>query len=135
MNPEILNQLKQLNSKEVREGEVVFSEGNDAEDTMYFILSGQISIFKKRPDGDHEIERLGPGSFFGEMALIGNQRRMASAKSAAPSSKIIILNKAIFLKLCGSNPQFILNMLKYAVSRLIAAEDKLQQVKEEKKIR
>jgi len=134
MRPEIIEQLKQLNTMEVQQGQIIFSEGDDANDTMYFIISGTIGIYKKNPDGEHEIERLSPGSFFGEMALIGNQVRLATAKSIDPVSKVAVLNKAIFLKLCGSNPLFVLNLLKYSVSRLLVAEDKLQKIKEEKKV-
>jgi len=133
MRPEILEQLKQLNTREFEEGQIIFKEGAEADDSMFFIVSGQVGIYKNRPDGElHEIERYSPGSFFGEMALVGNQLRMASAKSLSAGTKIIVLNKAVFLKLCGTNPQFVLNMLKYSVSRLLAAEDKLQKLKEEK---
>jgi hypothetical protein len=46
--------------------------------TMYFICKGQVEILS--PEGD-SIVTLGSGSFFGEMALLGNGLRSATVKS------------------------------------------------------
>lgn len=133
MRKEVLETLKTLSSRDFRQGETIFKEGDMPDDTMYFLLTGEIGIMKKRPEGEREINRVSPGSFFGEMALIGNRPRLASARVQSVSAKVAVLNKATFLKLCGTTPQFVLNMLQYAVSRLLAAEDKLQRIKEENK--
>jgi len=131
MTPEIIDQVRQVSSRELSRGEIVFLEGDLPDDTMFFLLTGEIGIYKNRPDGEKMINQLGPGSFFGEMALVGQRPRLATAKVISDNARIAILTRDVFLKLCGKSPQFLFNLLKYAVSRLIAAEDKLQRIKEE----
>ena len=58
-------------------GEYVIRQGEFA-DCMYFLASGSVRVFV----GDAEVARLGPGSPFGETALITNQFRNASVVSA-----------------------------------------------------
>jgi len=57
-------------------GEHIIRQGEFA-DCMYFLTSGQVSVLV---DGA-EVARLGPGSSFGETALIDNQYRNASIVS------------------------------------------------------
>ena len=75
--------------------------------------------------------RLGPGKFFGEMALIHERPRLATARVISPTAKLALMDRAILLKLAGSSPEFIFYLLRHAVERLLAAEDKLQRVREE----
>lgn len=122
--------LQRSTSRGLKQGEILMREGEVPENEMYFILSGEVGIYKQRPSGDHLIETLRQGQFFGEMALVGQQTRLATAK-AHTDVRLIVIDRATFMKLCGSNPQFIFNLLKYAITRLLAAEDNLQQINEE----
>jgi NTE family protein len=58
-------------------GEVVFVEGCLG-DSLYLIDSGQVKISTGSGPGERIINYLGPGNFFGEMALLLNQRRSAN---------------------------------------------------------
>jgi voltage-gated potassium channel len=52
---------------------------------MYFIASGEVEVkLEPRP------VRLGPGSFFGEMALLERGVRMATVVTTAPSTLLIL---------------------------------------------
>src|SRR6185503_6555901 len=55
-------------------GEVVFVE-NSLGDSMYLIESGQVKVSVNTGQQEKIINYLGPGNFFGEMALLLNQRR------------------------------------------------------------
>lgn len=74
--------LERIGSRGVRKtyhrGEPIFSQG-DAGDYVYFIESGQVSIFIDKFNSREEIHTLGPGQCFGEMALFNRDRRTASA--------------------------------------------------------
>jgi len=59
------------------QGEVVFVEGSLG-DSLYFIESGQVKISTGRGSSERILNYLGPGNFFGEMAVLLNQRRMAT---------------------------------------------------------
>jgi voltage-gated potassium channel len=51
-------------------------------DCMYFLTGGEVRIIV----GEHEVARLGPGSPFGETALVDNQHRNASVVSTSYST-------------------------------------------------
>lgn len=101
------------------------------DDNMYFVLSGDVGIFKKRGGVDHEMERLSTGSFFGEMALINERPRLATARVLSREARLARMNREMLLKLAGVSPEFVFMLLKHAITRLLAAEDKLQRVREE----
>ena len=59
--------------------EVIFERG-EAGDAMYIILSGKVGIsLSESPPFDSFIAELGPGEFFGDMAILDDQPRSASA--------------------------------------------------------
>ena len=58
---------------------VVFADG-DAADRFFFIVSGKVRISKQIPGmGEEALAVLEPGDYFGEMALIDESPRSASA--------------------------------------------------------
>jgi CRP-like cAMP-binding protein len=59
--------------------EPVFEEG-DSGDAWYVVIDGDVSVSKSSAAGgpDHQLATLEPGEGFGEMALIDNNRRMAT---------------------------------------------------------
>jgi CRP-like cAMP-binding protein len=86
------------------ENHLVFKEG-EAGDRMYFIKSGMVKIFHAGVSDsfDQELAVLGDGDFFGEMALISDEPRNASAKTLEPT-EVFIFRKEDFLNLISTNP-------------------------------
>jgi CRP/FNR family transcriptional regulator, cyclic AMP receptor protein len=61
--------------------EVIFERG-EAGDAMYIIVSGKVGIsLDETPSFEDFIVELGPDEFFGEMAILDDQPRSASAVS------------------------------------------------------
>lgn len=59
--------------------EVIFERG-EAGDALYVIVSGKVGIsLSETPSFEDFIAELGPGEFFGEMAILDDQPRSASA--------------------------------------------------------
>ena len=58
--------------------EQLFTEG-DLSDCIYFIDSGKVSIYIDQFNSKEELQLLGPGTCFGEMAVFNNHTRTASA--------------------------------------------------------
>lgn len=84
---------------------VLFKEGDEG-DAMYILKTGQIVIFhepKEEGDFPQKIADIGASGFFGEMALISDAPRNASAK-AKTDCEVFILSKDNFKKLLASNP-------------------------------
>ena len=61
-------------------GTVIFEEGQPGHN-MYFILGGKVEIFRGEGDGKKVLAVLSKGEFFGELALIDAQPRIAGARA------------------------------------------------------
>ncbi|HXQ00420.1 MAG TPA: FAD-dependent oxidoreductase [Solirubrobacteraceae bacterium] len=85
-------------------GEVVFEEG-DAGDSLLMILSGQVEVIKRVGAADQQIRTLGPGEYFGEMALLGRQPRSATTR-ALTALDLLVLPASDFAALAGSLDEF-----------------------------
>jgi CRP-like cAMP-binding protein len=59
-------------------GAQIFTEGEPGSEA-YFIVSGLVQIWRKHKRGYVNIVELGPGSIFGELALLDGRPRAASA--------------------------------------------------------
>ncbi|WP_428268068.1 cyclic nucleotide-binding domain-containing protein [Haliangium sp.] len=80
-----------------RKGEAVIREGEE-DATMYVILTGRAEVFK----GDHLVNRLGPGDYFGEMSLIDQVPRSATVVAIQPMT-FMVLERERFFKLLQSD--------------------------------
>ncbi len=78
-------------------GETVFAEG-DAGESLYMILAGKVEVRKLTAGEDAKIGELGPGEYFGEMALLGEGSRSASA-IAASALDVLVLPRSDFAAL------------------------------------
>jgi NADH dehydrogenase len=81
-------------------GEVVFSEG-DAGDSLYMILAGQVQVLKDQ----QVVSTLGAGESFGEMALLGSDRRSAGTR-ALTAVDLLVLPAADFSALAAHLTEF-----------------------------
>lgn len=81
-------------------GELLFRE-NDPGDRFYIVYSGAVEILKEKPRGEHErlaVRRAGEA--FGEMALLTDAPRSASARVAEPS-QLLAVSREQFETLLG----------------------------------
>ncbi len=62
-------------------GEIIFREG-DAPTTAFLVESGNTEVFRGSPDAPQTLGQLGPGDLLGEMAVIDDSPRSASARAA-----------------------------------------------------
>ena len=87
-----------------RAGESVFFEG-DIGEHAYVVDSGEIRIARKRTTGEElTLAHLNRGDLFGELALIDDQPRSASA-TAASDSELMTLDRATFQEQLQVNPE------------------------------
>jgi NADH dehydrogenase len=85
-------------------GETVFNEG-DTGDSLFMILSGRVEVLKRFGAEPRAVGMLGPGEYFGEMALLGGQPRGATAR-ALTALDLLVLPGSDFAALAGSLPEF-----------------------------
>lgn len=105
------------------EGDEILEEGaeidEEAGDGMYLLINGTVEVRKDSTDGTdgHLLARLGPGEFFGEMALLDDQPRSASV-FAKTDVLCLGLNRWDFLRHLRSNPETAIKMLAVLSRRL-----------------
>jgi len=76
-------------------GDVIFNEG-DQGNALFIVMSGFVAIQKKLDNGDIQtLVNLGPGTHFGELALLDTLPRSAAAV-AVDETAVLILYKANF---------------------------------------
>jgi len=80
---------------------------------MYVVLEGTVAVFI----GGKVVERLGPGGVFGELALVEQQPRLANV-SAETDCSLQPVNRAAFLALVESSPEFAATLLTKLAERL-----------------
>lgn len=89
--------------KSFNQGDVIFREG-DPGDSLYIIRNGFVKISKQKADKDQIIAYLAQGSYFGEMALLEDEKRSATV-SAFTKVEIIQVVKDDFNTLLASDPK------------------------------
>lgn len=84
-------------------GDVIFREGSTG-DLFYLIEKGTVEISRTGPSGDKVVlGRIGPGGIFGEMAIIDNKPRMATATAFEPCVCHVIPRSLLDKKLASSD--------------------------------
>ena len=96
-------------------GHTIFKEDDEAE-AFYIIRSGAVRIFQTKQDFEKTIIVLGPGEFFGEMALISNDARNASAQMLE-EGEVFILEKQDLYSLLETHPDIAKKISEVFVQR------------------
>jgi CRP-like cAMP-binding protein len=100
------------NPRACQAGETIFREF-DMGAEMYVVLEGQVEL---SIDGK-AIEVLGQGEPFGEMALIDQAPRVATAVAKTPC-KLAVISEKRFLFMVAQTPHFALQIMKVMADRL-----------------
>ncbi|MEP0547487.1 MAG: cyclic nucleotide-binding domain-containing protein [Rhodothermales bacterium] len=95
-------------------GERVFQEGEPGLG-MYVVASGEVEIL--RCESGRSVAQLGVGTFFGEIALLNEVTRMATAR-AKTESELIILFQPAFDALIDRHPRLGVKLL-IALARIM----------------
>ena len=93
-------------------GQTIFQEGQPG-DFMYVVQEGEIKIFYQ----GQEIDAAGPGGIIGEMALIDDRPRSATAV-AATDCKLVAIDERRFAFLVQQTPLFALTVMRVMADRL-----------------
>ncbi len=105
-------------------GTVLFREG-DAGRTMYVIRAGKVNIWKHISESEITLAVLGPGEFFGEMALLEGLPRSAGA-TVIDDALLIELEGAAFETLVRKNAEIAVRLMRRLSSRLREADRQIQ---------
>ena len=110
----------------VEAGRVIFKEGETG-DTMYIIQKGRVKITKRVTDVDKILMVLGKGDFFGEMALIRQTKRTATA-TAVDDCEFLAFNRNGFLSMISKNSNIAMNIIETLCLRLEKADNQIRDL-------
>lgn len=113
----------QENAQWIDAGQQIFGEGEAAE-AMYIILDGAVEISQGSGAEKQVLTNLGAGSFFGELAIIADTPRSATA-TAASRTQLMIVKRDEFLDRITGNPDIALFIIKSMIGRLRQKEESL----------
>jgi len=103
---------------------VVFFE-NEEGDSFFMILEGRIKVTILGDDGREVIlSMLGPGDFFGEMALLDNEPRSATA-TAREETELLSLHRNDFQTVLTDNRSITTALIKILTARLRRANHQI----------
>ena len=102
----------EVEPRTVEAGEVIF-RAFDMGAEMFVILEGEVDLLI----GETVVETLGAGEPFGEMALIDQAPRVATA-IAKTECKLAVIPERRFLFMIQTAPQFALQIMKVMADRL-----------------
>ena len=106
---------------------IVINEG-DLSDTLYIILSGKVKVYVSEVDGrEVTLSILGPGKFFGELALIDEAPRSASV-STLETTSLSLVSKAAFEQCVKKNPEIALKLMRVLAQRIRSLTDSVKNL-------
>lgn len=97
-------------------GKVIAAQGAHG-DAFYVIVDGTVAIDR---DGTR-LRELGPGDFFGELAMLAPITRTATATTTS-AGRLLVIGHREFHDLLGRFPSIQTSVLKALAARLVATE-------------
>ena len=107
-------------------GSRIVSQGESPE-FFYVIQSGRVRVFRETDDHiQTQLTELGPGSYFGEVALVTGQPRTASVETIEEST-IIKVSKEEFDRLLDHNPRLARHIINQLATWLVTGDRRLEK--------
>jgi CRP/FNR family cyclic AMP-dependent transcriptional regulator len=118
---------EKLVPRSYRTGQIIFHLG-DPGGLLYIIQKGKVKISQSSPDG-HEalLAILGSGDFFGELALLDDSPRSATAE-AIEYTDTLTLHRDEFIHFMTANPAFSYHVMRTLAKRIRHLNDQISDV-------
>ncbi|MFN8414056.1 MAG: SpoIIE family protein phosphatase [Anaerolineales bacterium] len=117
---ELDNLLSLLDSKIMKDKEILFREG-DAGENFYVVVNGELEVFKSE-NGAEELllNILQEGEYLGEMGLLMPGGHRTATVRARGDVKLLSMNRSQFMELTRRHPEISASMVKVLSQRLDA---------------
>jgi CRP/FNR family transcriptional regulator, cyclic AMP receptor protein len=122
---------RSLREQPLRRGQVLFREG-DHGDEMFLVRAGSIVVSKAVTGRVEQVlARMGPGDFFGEMALFDRSARSATIQ-ADTEVTLLVLDRDALARLTADSPRaaaaFFQSLVHVFIERLRASGELVAEV-------
>ncbi len=112
--------------EEVHEAGVEVIREGEKGDTFYLIVEGEVSVLKAHTGGIQlELDRIGAGDYFGEMALFEDIERSATIKTLT-KSRFLVLDKQEFREIVREFPEIALHICRVLGRRIRKLHEKFK---------
>ena len=108
------------------DGAFIFREGETG-DLAFVVLDGKVEISHVVNDQYISIGMVGKGGMFGEMALIDNGQRMASARAIEGSVEALVFSREVFHRKLESADPFHRALIDILTSHIRGLSDQLAE--------
>lgn len=113
-----------LRDAEYVQGEVVLREHAPGDD-LYLLVEGHVDVLRGAgTPGEMLLNRLGPGAYFGEMAVLDGTPRSATIV-AAGAVRVLVLEGERLRELVHEMPELAFDLLRVLAERVRKAEERL----------
>jgi len=97
---------------------VVVINQDDQTCSLYVILSGSVKVYISGEDGREAVlNHQSAGDYFGDLALIDKQPRVASVMTTE-SSRFMVISREDFMACLSRNPEIAINLIKPMTMRM-----------------
>ena len=110
--------------KQIPTGTVLFREGDRGEE-MFILQSGKVKISKKIRGVEKTLATLEKGEFFGEMAILNDKPRSATAETIE-ESEMLVIDRKTFDALIRGNVEIAVRFIKRLADRLRETNDQME---------
>jgi CRP-like cAMP-binding protein len=100
----------------VEDGKVLITEGDRGRE-FFVIISGEVEVRRR----GRKVAALGPGTYFGEIALLSQRPRTATVTAVTPLRVLVIADQA-FVDLLDEIPELWLKVARSLAERVAADE-------------
>ncbi|HVA24706.1 MAG TPA: Crp/Fnr family transcriptional regulator [Chloroflexota bacterium] len=108
-------------------GRVIYRQEDSAE-ALFLLKKGRVRLSRFSPNGKKlEFATLAPGTFFGEMPMLGERMRNAQAE-ALDDCTLCVMSAADIERMVADKPKIALRMLETLGRRLTDAEARLEDL-------
>ena len=109
-------------------GQVIFNAG-DVGDSAYIIIDGTVEISVPTPSGPIVINNMGKNDLLGEIAIVGEVPRTATAK-ALTKLETLKISKELFVKIIHENPDAAIELIRILAARLASTTSQLSRTRD-----
>jgi CRP/FNR family cyclic AMP-dependent transcriptional regulator len=123
---DIQAQLFTRYGKKIPGNTVLFQEGDRGEE-MYIIQSGKVKISKRIRGVEKTLATLEKGEFFGEMAILNDKPRSATAETIE-ACEMLVIDRKTFDALIRGNAEIAVRFIKRLADRLRETNDQMESL-------
>jgi len=105
---------------------IIVSEGDET-DSLYVVLAGRARVFVADENGrEVQLNRLGPGEYFGEVTLDGGPR--SASVMALEECRCAVVKRAELTAFLERNPEFALHLVRKLAHRVRALTESVRSL-------